>query len=44
MIWVLATLANGETFEYGFPIDEPFFALRRDALRFVSLEILSVEY
>lgn len=44
MIWLLGTLADGETLEYGIPIDEPFDALRRDAARFVILEILDVEY
>ena len=43
MIWLLGTLANGETLEYGIPLDEPFFAILRDAEKFVTLEIREVQ-
>ena len=44
MVWLLGTLASGETLEYGIPMDEPFNAPARDAEKFVSLEVLRVDY
>lgn len=44
MVWLLGTMSDGSTLEYAIPMDEPFLALGRDAEKFVTLEVLRVEY